>query len=212
MQCALEIGPGSGVYLPTLASLFDKVVAADIASAFLRKHGISRITTPTLKVIEDDIVRSILRNTKSGRTIRWQNCRADYMSSITLTLVWLCARCRACARNALAISAATTLSKRLASVGRYTPEPGPISMCALHAVGLMTTDSVKYPVSPRRVQASDGWDSSRRRACAEAQVAADRKQHSASFLDRSRRRRTVADGISDTRQQNPNYRLAGRFA
>jgi hypothetical protein len=35
MRHALEIGPGSGVYLPTLANLFDKVGAADIASAFL---------------------------------------------------------------------------------------------------------------------------------------------------------------------------------
>ena len=58
MQCALEIGPGSGVYLPTLASLFDKVVAADIASAFLAQARHLAHNHTNVKVIEDDIVRS----------------------------------------------------------------------------------------------------------------------------------------------------------
>jgi len=58
MQCALEIGPGSGVYLPTLASLFDTVVAADIASAFLVQARHLAHNHTNIKVIEDDIVRS----------------------------------------------------------------------------------------------------------------------------------------------------------
>jgi SAM-dependent methyltransferase len=58
MQCALEIGPGSGVYLPTLANLFDTVVAADIASAFLAQARDLAHDHTNVKVIEDDIVRS----------------------------------------------------------------------------------------------------------------------------------------------------------
>ena len=32
---ALEVGPGSGVYLPILAELFEEVVAADVEEEFL---------------------------------------------------------------------------------------------------------------------------------------------------------------------------------
>ena len=32
---SLEVGPGSGVYLTTLAELYDKVVATDVEEAFL---------------------------------------------------------------------------------------------------------------------------------------------------------------------------------
>src|SRR5262245_51461260 len=58
MECALEIGPGSGVYLPTLTRLFNRVVAADITTAFLTQaRNLARDYT-NLEVVEDDIVHS----------------------------------------------------------------------------------------------------------------------------------------------------------
>jgi len=59
MHCALEIGPGSGVYLPTLASLFDEVIASDIASAFLAQARHLAHTHTNIKVTEDDIAHSV---------------------------------------------------------------------------------------------------------------------------------------------------------
>jgi SAM-dependent methyltransferase len=58
MRYALEIGPGSGVYLPTLASLFDTVTAADIESAFLEQARHLGHNLRNIKVIEDNIVNS----------------------------------------------------------------------------------------------------------------------------------------------------------
>jgi SAM-dependent methyltransferase len=58
MRCALEIGPGSGVYLPTLAGLFDKVVAADITTAFLTQARRLARDYTNVEVVEDDILRS----------------------------------------------------------------------------------------------------------------------------------------------------------
>jgi hypothetical protein len=58
MGCALEIGPGSGVYLPALADLFDKVIATDIASAFLTRVWFLARVYPNIVVIEDDIIHS----------------------------------------------------------------------------------------------------------------------------------------------------------
>jgi SAM-dependent methyltransferase len=58
MECALEIGPGSGVYLPTLASLFNEVVAADVARPFLAQARHLADNHTNVKVIEDDIVHS----------------------------------------------------------------------------------------------------------------------------------------------------------
>jgi 2-polyprenyl-3-methyl-5-hydroxy-6-metoxy-1,4-benzoquinol methylase len=57
---ALEVGPGSGVYLPVLAELFEEVVAADVEEEFLdqarRLAEIHRNLTP----VADDIVDSRL--------------------------------------------------------------------------------------------------------------------------------------------------------
>jgi len=58
MQCAFEIGPGSGVYRPMLASLFEEVVAADIASAFLAQARHLTHNRPNIRAIEDSIVCS----------------------------------------------------------------------------------------------------------------------------------------------------------
>ena len=57
---AIEIGPGSGVYLPELLSRFDRVSAADIEMAFLEQAR--RICQDELRltVHSDDITRTML--------------------------------------------------------------------------------------------------------------------------------------------------------
>ena len=61
-QTALEVGFGSGVYLPLLAELYDDAVAVDLQEAFL-EHGRSLTATlPNLRVIADDITKSQLKN------------------------------------------------------------------------------------------------------------------------------------------------------
>jgi len=58
MGCALEIGPGSGVYLQALSRLFSKVVAADVEMAFLTQAEFLAQSHPNIDVVEDDIVNS----------------------------------------------------------------------------------------------------------------------------------------------------------
>jgi ubiquinone/menaquinone biosynthesis C-methylase UbiE len=57
---ALEIGPGCGVYLPVLASLFGEVVATDIEEAYLRHAARLRQTLPNLELVRDDVCASSL--------------------------------------------------------------------------------------------------------------------------------------------------------
>jgi 2-polyprenyl-3-methyl-5-hydroxy-6-metoxy-1,4-benzoquinol methylase len=57
-QRALEVGPGAGVYLPTLASLFADVVATDIEAAYLKHAAPLRARFPNLKLVADDICDS----------------------------------------------------------------------------------------------------------------------------------------------------------
>ena len=56
-QSALEVGPGSGVYLPALQRSFDEVTAADIEQAHL-EHLIPRF--PDVRFVRDDIAKSSL--------------------------------------------------------------------------------------------------------------------------------------------------------
>lgn len=57
---ALEVGPGSGLYLPVLANLFHAVTAADIEEAYLN-HAKTRIQLhPNLSLVVDDIAHSKL--------------------------------------------------------------------------------------------------------------------------------------------------------
>jgi ubiquinone/menaquinone biosynthesis C-methylase UbiE len=59
-QRALEIGPGSGVYLPVLASHFREVIAADVEEAYL-KHARSLVGTgANVSFVVDDITCSRL--------------------------------------------------------------------------------------------------------------------------------------------------------
>jgi 2-polyprenyl-3-methyl-5-hydroxy-6-metoxy-1,4-benzoquinol methylase len=57
---ALEIGPGSGVYLPILAEVAGEVVASDVEQAFLRHAEAMRSDLPGLRTEVDDITRSAL--------------------------------------------------------------------------------------------------------------------------------------------------------
>jgi SAM-dependent methyltransferase len=59
-QRALEVGPGSGVYLPTLATMFAEVVASDIESAYLKHAASLRARLPRLQLLEDDICNSAM--------------------------------------------------------------------------------------------------------------------------------------------------------
>ena len=55
---AIEVGPGSGVYLPTLATVADEVVGADVEDAYL--NGIRGIEHQysNVRLVRDDITRS----------------------------------------------------------------------------------------------------------------------------------------------------------
>lgn len=57
---ALEIGPGSGLYLPILAKRFREVIAADIEDAYLNEASSLAAAHPNLRPVVDDITRSRL--------------------------------------------------------------------------------------------------------------------------------------------------------
>lgn len=56
----LEVGPGSGVYLPVLAGLADHVVATDVEDAYLSRLGPVVDQHPNVELVLDDITRSRL--------------------------------------------------------------------------------------------------------------------------------------------------------
>ena len=53
---AMEVGPGSGVYLPVMAKLFKNVTASDVEDAYLDHAKVIAIDHPNLHVIADDII------------------------------------------------------------------------------------------------------------------------------------------------------------
>ena len=55
-RTALEVGPGSGVYLPVLVERFEEVTAVDVEEAFLERAR----AMPGVRVVRDDIARSSL--------------------------------------------------------------------------------------------------------------------------------------------------------
>jgi 2-polyprenyl-3-methyl-5-hydroxy-6-metoxy-1,4-benzoquinol methylase len=59
---ALEIGPGSGVYLPTLARVATSVVASDIETAYLERLGSVIDGHANVYLASDDITRSSFRD------------------------------------------------------------------------------------------------------------------------------------------------------
>ena len=59
-QRAIEVGPGSGIYLPILAQLYDEVVALDIEQAYLNHASHLTSTHQNLLLKIDDITASSL--------------------------------------------------------------------------------------------------------------------------------------------------------
>lgn len=57
---ALEVGPGSGVYLPVLAEVANTVVASDIEEAYLEQARELAQSLQQLSVVRDDITASML--------------------------------------------------------------------------------------------------------------------------------------------------------
>ena len=57
---ALEIGPGSGVYLPELCRLFGNVIASDIQTAHLNALEPMSATQHNLQLVMDDISETLL--------------------------------------------------------------------------------------------------------------------------------------------------------
>ena len=57
---ALEIGPGSGVYVPVLARVFDRVTVSDIEDVFLDVARALAADHPNVTVVHDDIRRPAL--------------------------------------------------------------------------------------------------------------------------------------------------------
>ena len=55
---ALEIGPGSGVYLPTLADAAERVLASDIERAYLDRLAPLAEQLGNVRLVSDDITRS----------------------------------------------------------------------------------------------------------------------------------------------------------
>lgn len=60
MAKALEVGPGSGIYLPLLCDLFEHVTASDIEPAYLDHLGCVGAERPNLDLVIDDIASSSL--------------------------------------------------------------------------------------------------------------------------------------------------------
>lgn len=58
--CALEVGPGSGLYLPVLAEAYAEAVAVDIESAYLQHARRYQTDYPNLRLQIDDMARSQL--------------------------------------------------------------------------------------------------------------------------------------------------------
>ena len=57
---ALEVGPGSGVYVPVLARLFERVTVSDVHAAYLEAAHALAAAHPNVAVVADDIRRSAL--------------------------------------------------------------------------------------------------------------------------------------------------------
>ena len=55
-RTAVEVGPGSGIYLPLLVELFEEVVAIDVEEAFLARAR----EVAGVRVLRDDVTRSAL--------------------------------------------------------------------------------------------------------------------------------------------------------
>jgi 2-polyprenyl-3-methyl-5-hydroxy-6-metoxy-1,4-benzoquinol methylase len=60
-RTALEVGPGSGVYVPLLSRLFERVTVSDVHHAYLDAARAVAVRYPNVAVVHDDIRRPALR-------------------------------------------------------------------------------------------------------------------------------------------------------
>jgi 2-polyprenyl-3-methyl-5-hydroxy-6-metoxy-1,4-benzoquinol methylase len=59
-RAALEVGPGSGVYVPLLARLFERVTVSDVHDAYLDAARLVAAGHPNVTVVQDDVRRPAL--------------------------------------------------------------------------------------------------------------------------------------------------------
>ena len=59
-EAALEVGPGSGIYLPVLSKLFSKVIAVDIEHAYLEHVKLLLPKYQNISLLIDDMISSKL--------------------------------------------------------------------------------------------------------------------------------------------------------
>ena len=57
-KLALEVGPGSGIYLPVLGESFEQVIASDVEEAYLEYVSCLQEKDPNLSLVIDDITNS----------------------------------------------------------------------------------------------------------------------------------------------------------
>lgn len=58
--CAIEIGPGSGLYLPVLSECFGEVTAVDVEESFLANASLCSREYSQVRCLQDDITRTSL--------------------------------------------------------------------------------------------------------------------------------------------------------
>lgn len=61
-EVAMEVGPGSGLYLPALAARFGKVVAIDIEASYLERARAIRRVYANIETVTGDITRCALES------------------------------------------------------------------------------------------------------------------------------------------------------
>jgi len=59
---ALEVGPGSGIYLPMLCELYDRVTGSDVEREYLDHIPAEVASAPNLELVSDDITRTDLQS------------------------------------------------------------------------------------------------------------------------------------------------------
>jgi SAM-dependent methyltransferase len=59
-SAALEVGPGSGVYLPLLCELYEEVSASDVEQEYLDHLPDAATELPNLRLLVDDVARTSL--------------------------------------------------------------------------------------------------------------------------------------------------------
>jgi hypothetical protein len=98
-ECAIEVGPGSGIYLPILAELYKRVIGTDIEQQYLQASHRLLYRHPTVELLIDDITSSRLNFTPYASIFqsKWSafmyNVRKNFgkfLSRVTLAGIPVC--------------------------------------------------------------------------------------------------------------------------